>query len=81
MRATSPQRGVEPRARRWTGYEFGGTSPFGTREILPIFCHDEITGMGRIYINAGSRGFLVGMEASELIRVLQPQVADLATEK
>ncbi len=69
------------RARRWTGYEFGGTSPFGTREALPVFCHDEISGMGTIFINGGSRGFLVGMPASELIRALQPQIADLAAEK
>lgn len=69
------------RARRWTGYEFGGTSPFGTREALPILCHDQIAGMAAIYINAGSRGFLVGIAASDLVRVLQPQIADLAAEK
>jgi Cys-tRNA(Pro) deacylase len=66
------------RAKKWTGYEFGGTSPFGTREKLPVFCDEEIAGMGRIYINAGSRGFLVEMEAADLIRVLQPQLANLA---
>lgn len=69
------------RARKWTGYEFGGTSPFGTREKLPIFCHDEIAELDRIYINGGSRGFLVGMQVSELMRVLRPQIADLAVEK
>ncbi len=69
------------RARRWTGYEFGGTSPFGTRETIDVWCHKDIVEMGTIYINAGSRGFLVGMPASELIRVLQPEMAPLAVEK
>lgn len=76
-------KGVHPapadKARRWTGYEFGGTSPFGTPETLPLYCNAEIATMGRIYVNAGRRGFLVGMEASDLIRALQPTLADLAT--
>lgn len=67
------------RARKWTGYEFGGTSPFGTREALPIFCHHEIPGLDRIYINGGSRGFLVEMPASDLVRALQPHITNLAT--
>lgn len=67
------------RARKWTGYEFGGTSPFGTREQLRLMAHSEIPDLERIYINAGSRGFLVAMNPAELIRTLQPEVADLAT--
>ena len=65
-------------ARRWTGYEFGGTSPFGTRQEMPILVHDEIPRMEEIYINAGSRGFLIRMRAVDLMQVLEPTVADLA---
>jgi Cys-tRNA(Pro) deacylase len=65
-------------ARRWTGYEFGGTSPFGTRQQLPILMHSEIPQMSQIYINAGSRGFLVRIRTDELLGVLGPRVEDLA---
>jgi Cys-tRNA(Pro) deacylase len=66
------------RGKRWTGYEFGGTSPFGTRQRLRIFANAEIATMDRIYVNAGSRGFVVGMAATDLIRALSPDLADLA---
>lgn len=66
-------------ARKWTGYEFGGTSPFGTRTTLPVFCHEEVAELDRIYINAGSRGFLVEMATSDLLQILQPTVADIAS--
>jgi epoxyqueuosine reductase len=66
------------RGRKWTGYEFGGTSPFGTRESLRVFANAEIAEMGTIYVNAGSRGFLVAMEATNLIAALSPELADLA---
>jgi Cys-tRNA(Pro) deacylase len=69
----SPDRG-----KRWTGYEFGGTSPFGTRQRLRMFANAEIATMDRIYVNAGSRGFVVGMAAADLIRALSPELADLA---
>jgi epoxyqueuosine reductase len=72
-RPASPQRGG-----RWTGYQFGGTSPFGTREKLRIFATREIAAMEEIYVNAGSRGFVVRMIASDLIAALSPQLADLA---
>lgn len=65
-------------ARRWTGYEFGGTSPFGTRQRLPIMVHGDIPQMGDVYINAGSRGFLIRISAADLLRLLQAEVRDLA---
>ncbi|MCI0426329.1 MAG: Cys-tRNA(Pro) deacylase [Actinobacteria bacterium] len=66
------------RGRRWTGYEFGGTSPFGTRQKLRTFINAEIAGMDRVYVNAGRRGFVVGLAVSDLIRALSPEPADLA---
>lgn len=65
-------------AKKWTGYEFGGTSPFGTRTPLPVYCHEEITTLDRIYINGGSRGFLVEMSTTDLMGLLRPTVAALA---
>lgn len=70
---------TQRRARNWTGYEFGGTSPFGIRRALPIYAQSDIAEMEEILINGGSRGFLVAMSPAELRRVLDPHFADIAT--
>ncbi|MCU0670891.1 MAG: Cys-tRNA(Pro) deacylase [Myxococcota bacterium] len=59
-------------AQRHTGYQVGGTSPFGTRKALPVFVERTILDLDRIYINGGRRGYLVGIAPSELVRVLKP---------
>jgi Cys-tRNA(Pro) deacylase len=65
-------------ASRYTGYLVGGTSPFGTRKPLPVFAERTILSLPRVFINGGSRGFLVGIAPSELVRVLQPRLVDVA---
>lgn len=57
-------------AQRHTGYQFGGTSPFGTRKRLPIYAEKTIFELERIYINGGKRGFLVEIDPKELKRVV-----------
>lgn len=57
-------------AERHTGYRVGGTSPFGTRRKLRVYVEGSILGLPRIYINGGSRGFLVALDPSALTRVL-----------
>ena len=57
-------------AQRHTGYQFGGTSPFGTRKKLPVYVEKSIFDLPKIYINGGKRGFLVEIEPKELRRVL-----------
>lgn len=59
-------------AERHTGYRVGGTSPFGTRKVLPVYMEEEIASLPRLLINAGSRGLLAEMAPAELIRVLRP---------
>lgn len=59
-------------ATKHTGYMVGGTSPFGTRRLLPVYMEESIAALEYIYINGGKRGYLVGMKPSELIRVLKP---------
>lgn len=66
-------------AQRATGYEFGGTSPFGTRKTLPVYVERSVLALGRIFINGGKRGFLVEMAPAELTRVLQATPVDVAT--
>lgn len=65
-------------AQKHTGYLVGGTSPFGTRKPLPVFMERSIAGLDRIYINGGARGFLVSLSPSDLIRVLEPELVDVA---
>jgi Cys-tRNA(Pro) deacylase len=65
-------------AQRHTGYQVGGTSPFGTRKPLPVFIERSILELPAIYINGGRRGFLVRIATAELERVLAPTPVDAA---
>lgn len=59
-------------AERHTGYQVGGTSPFGTKSTMPVYAEESIFALERIYINGGKRGYLVSMTPLELERLLQP---------
>ena len=64
-------------AQRHSGYQIGGTSPFGTRKPLPVYLERSILELPRIYINGGRRGFLVGIDPRDLVRVLQPTLVEV----
>ena len=57
-------------AQKHTGYQVGGTSPFGTRKPLAVYVEKTIFDVPVIYINGGKRGFLVSIDSNELRRVL-----------
>lgn len=59
-------------AQRHTGYQIGGTSPFGTRRHMPVYMEETIAELEKIHINGGKRGYLIGMTPGELVRVLKP---------
>jgi len=65
-------------ADRHSGYQVGGTSPFGLRRAMSIYCEKSICDLPRVYINGGARGFLVGLDPRELQRVLQPVAVEVA---
>jgi len=67
-------------AQRHSGYQVGGTSPFGTRKALPVFMERSITALPAIYINGGRRGFLLKIATKDMLRVLAPQLVDVALE-
>lgn len=46
-------------AHKWTGYQFGGTSPFGIRAVLPIYVESTILELPHLYINGGKRGLIL----------------------
>jgi len=57
-------------ALRSTGYQFGGTSPFGTRHQLPVYLEKTILDIPKIYINGGKRGFIIAITLRDLQAVL-----------
>lgn len=65
-------------ADRHSGYQVGGTSPFGLKRAMPIYVERTILELPRIYINGGARGFLVAIAPSDLTRVLTPTPVDVA---
>ena len=54
-------------AQRHTGYQVGGTSPFGTRKELPVYIEASILTLENIYLNGGRRGYLIGI-APQVLR-------------
>jgi len=63
-------------AQRHTGYQVGGTSPFGTRKLLPVYAERSILSLPSIYINGGHRGFLVQISPKVLTDLLHAQTVD-----
>ena len=65
-------------AERHSGYRVGGTSPFGLRKPLPIYMEATIASLARVFVNGGKRGYLVGLETGDLVRLLQPIAVNAA---
>ena len=45
---------------------------------MPVYAERTIADLPYLYVNGGRRGYLVGMPASELLRVLKPTLVDAA---
>lgn len=67
-------------AQRHSGYQVGGTSPFGTKKRMPVYLERTVLALEKIYINGGRRGFLVGIAPGEIVRTLAPVPVDVALE-
>lgn len=67
-------------AERHSGYQVGGTSPFGTRKKMPVYMEKTILELDRIFINGGRRGYLVSVSPQELIRVLNPVLVSVGVK-
>ena len=65
-------------ANRHSGYQVGGTSPLGTRKAMPVCMERTILDLPTIYVNGGSRGFLVGIAPKDLVALLAPTLVDVA---
>ena len=67
-------------ADRHSGYQVGGTSPFGTRKEMPVYVERTVLELPRVYVNGGSRCFLVGLAPEVFTRLLKATPVDAAVE-
>ena len=65
-------------ADKHSGYQVGGTSPFATRRVMPVYLEETILELPTIYLNGGKRGFLVGLAPQEVVRLLKPTLVRVA---
>jgi len=65
-------------ADRHSGYRVGGTSPFGTRRRMPVYCEASIAELPRIYINGGKRGYIIALDPSDALQLLQATLVNAA---
>jgi Cys-tRNA(Pro) deacylase len=68
-------------ALKHTGYQVGGTSPFATRTLMPVYIEKTITSLPRIFINGGKRGFLVSLTPQSVMALLDPTVVEVGIKK
>lgn len=67
-------------ANRHSGFLVGGTSPFGTRKVMPVYVEESILALEKIYINGGRRGYLIGIDPQVLVAVLPVKAVNCALE-
>ena len=65
-------------AQRHSGYQVGGTSPFGFRKDVPVYVQETILELPRILINGGRRGYLVGIASPVLLEKLHAKPVQCA---
>jgi len=65
-------------AQRHSGYQVGGTSPFGFRKDVDVFVQESILALPRILINGGRRGYLVEIAPAVLTDKLRARPVQCA---
>ena len=68
-------------ANRHSGYLVGGTSPFGTKKVMPVYVEKTILELDKIYINGGRRGYLIGIAPAAMQTVLRMRPVDCALQQ
>lgn len=67
----------EDEAKRATGYERGAITPFGSAHAWPVVADVTIGGADRVAIGGGARGVNLHLSASDLVRAVRADVADV----
>lgn len=65
-------------AQRHSGYQIGGTSPFGTRKRMPVWVDAQVLECPVVYINGGRRGYLVGIAPEVMVKLLDATPVSVA---
>ena len=65
-------------ANKHSGYLVGGTSPFGTRKVMPVYIESSILALPKILINGGRRGYLVGLDPMVCVTLLDAKSVQCA---
>ncbi len=65
-------------AQRHSGYQVGGTSPFGLKKAMPVLVEATVMALPRICINGGRRGYLVGLAPCVLTELLGAKAVSCA---
>lgn len=78
VKSTRPA--TQREADRITGYQFGGTSPLGMRSSPRVIAQSTLLELEVVYVNGGSRGFLVGIDPRALLELCEANLADVAVE-
>lgn len=68
-------------AERHSGYQVGGTSPFGTRKAMPVYVEASVLQLERCYINGGKRGYLIGIKPEIIAQLLKATPVSCALSK
>jgi Cys-tRNA(Pro)/Cys-tRNA(Cys) deacylase len=66
-----------PQAEKLTGYRVGGISPFGQKRSVPTAFELTSTTADRVWINAGQRGLLLGIDPQQALAALGASAAAL----
>lgn len=65
-------------AERFTGYQVGGISPFGTRANLPVWMDKSLLDHETVGINGGRRGLILFLQPTAVRDALDARMADLS---
>jgi Cys-tRNA(Pro)/Cys-tRNA(Cys) deacylase len=68
-------------AERRTGYQAGGISPLGSRQVLRVFMDDSALSHERVCLNAGGRGEIVEVATADLVSHVSATAADLRRDQ
>lgn len=60
------------KANKITGYQVGGTSPFGTLKKMDIYAESSIQELDTLILNGGKRGFLIMIKPDVIEKLLSP---------
>ncbi len=69
------------KVEKYTGYQAGGVSPFGTRIQMAIYMEETVLNLRKIYVNGGKRGYLVAMDSDDLLRILRPVLVKVGAQR